>query len=253
MKKTIFGLLVLSLSLFATDKKNLYTLEFRNLDIKDNDKVLVDCRYKKEKSFLIFDEKIFNAVDKEHSIGKYMNEFYNNICEDMPNEKVIITINDVKKGFKGIYSIFPTLEKEVSSPDSFYFVWDKKIINDSMITKEFKPFKMYILFTKGLFNYKVYLPIVEFSNERQVSFSLTKSKPSENYKSFKRKILDYKINLEKETINKIKFDKPIDFKEETYTNTYNIDKMQECINGKIWIKKYGKQTNDKCEWIMISR
>lgn len=31
-------------------------------------------------------------------------------------------------------------------------------------------------------------------------------------------------------------------------NTYNIDNMEECIDGKVWIKKYGKTSGDTCEW-----
>ncbi len=33
-----------------------------------------------------------------------------------------------------------------------------------------------------------------------------------------------------------------------YTNTYNIDNLRECIDGKVWIKKYGKMSGDECFW-----
>lgn len=39
-------------------------------------------------------------------------------------------------------------------------------------------------------------------------------------------------------------------KEVIFTNNYEIDLVTECIEGDIWTKKYGKNTNKKCKWIV---
>ena len=33
-----------------------------------------------------------------------------------------------------------------------------------------------------------------------------------------------------------------------YTNTYDMDSVNECIDGKVWVKKYGKMSGEKCTW-----
>lgn len=32
------------------------------------------------------------------------------------------------------------------------------------------------------------------------------------------------------------------------TNTYNINKITECIDGKVWVKKYGAMSGETCGW-----
>lgn len=33
------------------------------------------------------------------------------------------------------------------------------------------------------------------------------------------------------------------------TNTYNINALTECIDGKVWVKKYGALSGDTCGWV----
>ncbi|WP_152632606.1 hypothetical protein [Aliarcobacter butzleri] len=59
-----------------------------------------------------------------------------------------------------------------------------------------------------------------------------------------------KVNISKGNINEEEFvlDIPKTLVLNKYTNTYDIDNLRECIDGKIWIKKYGKMSGDECFW-----
>lgn len=61
-------------------------------------------------------------------------------------------------------------------------------------------------------------------------------------------VKEYKYNPETEQIDSLLLDKPFRYELLTYTNTYDIDDIKECIDGKIWIKKYKNLSGDKCYW-----
>lgn len=97
------------------------------------------------------------------------------------------------------------------------------------------------------FTYKIYenYPTIDFLEKIEDVYEIEYSLHIDN--PIKNKNLVYKNHVKGNKPLKIIYDKNIDLK--TYTNTYDIDDIRECIDGKIWVKKYGKMSGDKCDWI----
>ncbi len=84
--------------------------------------------------------------------------------------------------------------------------------------------------------------------------SLTKTK-SETVNAFREKLKNCLTISYMQSIDEVTngLDKP--FKDntlKTFINTYDIDNDSECINGYVWIKKYGAKTDDKCSYKEIN-
>lgn len=93
-----------------------------------------------------------------------------------------------------------------------------------------------------------FLVTIAKNTEIEVLFSNKKEKSFSNIRE-ENVILEYVYNDSSKKIEKLIFDKPLELgKKRLYENTYDIDKDTECINGSIWVKKYGARTDDDCDW-----
>lgn len=237
MKKIVATLILsLGISLIANEKIVKPTVkQYYNISTIDeeNTKILVDCSYK----------KLSDLSDKIYSEKSLVNNFMSKICGDTSsNQKLEIT-------FKQIRNAMSETAKDEDCDARISIEPEKDFIHliDKTINLEVE-----ILFiAKHIFKPTTYedskFPIVSLQDltiNTTLSYDSQKTEITNILKNYKYDYLNNKIDT-------LVFDNtPIKSNpSKIYTNTYNIDEVTECINGSVWVKKYGAKSGDKCGWI----
>lgn len=243
--KLIFLLLLLIVNLNlliaseVTSKAQIRQVDFK---LNDNAKLLIDCSIKKNTLFglttgIFYDE------------NEYINEFKEAICLKKSDSKTYeINFKDLNSALSKIsknhnYKLY--IYKEIDTRDFAKF-FEKEIILNLEISKS-SPFSN----KSG----QISLNVISLLNNE---FSVSKvfyNTEEDNY--IKNELDDYLIKSYKyDYINKkildFQLDKPLEYLQNkliTFTNTYDIDDMRECIEGEVWIKKYGAKADIRCEYI----
>lgn len=203
------------------------------IEVNDDMKLMVDCSYK-EKSFFGFGSKIYSEIGET-------NQIMTDLCKlsfDSPVYEIRF------KDFKKLIKIKRTDRRESKI----------KIKN----INEANPKLFYSLFVEQLDyrdSYSVQFPITLLENsEARIELNLLSSN-TDSTVTFKENnfIKSYKYDIKSDKVS-IESTKPFAYDASTeITNTYNIDETSECINGEIWVKKYGAKSGGDCKWIESSK
>lgn len=228
MNKKSIGIMCLAIGMNLFGFTETLKPKSVNIEIEHNDdmKLMVDCSYK---------EKSFFGLKKVYSEKSDTNNIMNDLCKlsfDSPNYEM--RFKDFKK-----------LIEEYNKSSSKVQI---KNINES------NPKLFYRLLVEH-FDYKndysLYFPITSLENAKMaIEVNITPDITG-NTITFKENnfIKSYKYDIKSDKIS-IESDKPFTYDNSTIiTNTYNIDEISECINGEIWVKKYGSKSGQKCIWI----
>jgi hypothetical protein len=209
MKKKLLLLGLLAGSLFGSVASDVLVVELRNASIDFEFK----CE-KKESSWYEFD------TEKDDALDEY--------CKD-----------------KTVGSVHLNYDSALPSGTGYSYVQNEREIQYSEIPEDYKISVLEIL--KEVTTWSTLEPAphppyeLELVNKNPKVYCNLFIKTPINKRKYIFKSL--KVSMENHTI-----DIPRDIELKKYTNTYSIDGQKECIDGKIWIKKYGKMSGDKCGW-----
>lgn len=240
MKNKIIGIMFLaSTSLFA-ETKTVNVDAIGSIKVSENLKVLVDCKYENKKLFGFLGGKFST---KKYSNDSFENKLMSSICEDKTENKVYEIdywsfTSSVKKN--GLY--FDINIKSFDGDDYF-----KKGLSLNLHYYSNNPFAL-----KSEDAIKTF-PIVSLENNNlRIKHSSNSFAGLNSILDYDITIKSYKYDYENKTLTVLELDKPLPklHQELTFTNSYDIDDQTECINGKIWIKKYGNTAGDYCQWIV---
>jgi len=244
MKKILFMGSLLALTLFAKEEVVTPKIEM-DLSLNDDAKLLVDCSYKEVKKFG-FIGGVF--ASKLYSDNKNINSLKSIVCKNTFPEQREISLRDIYKAAK-------TVVKDTG--------YDTSLFTDVKINQNSFNNEIYYLirFNKQRFMapaYNVVTPFLVTSFEDSKLVVKQKYVLSESYNErFKEQnylIKSYKYDYKNKKVTTFEIDKPLDFNIPiAFTDTYDIDAASECINGKVWIKKYGNTAGDYCKWIEIEK
>lgn len=234
--KIIFMSFLFTVTLFANEKI-INPLNKINLSLNDDTKLLVDCSYKEKKLFGFIGGYF---TSKEYSKFENINSLLNIVCGSKHSQKYEIELKDLYNAAKMV----------IKQTDDVIDFSTNAVLGS----------KKSDLFDKEIY-YKI--TFIENSSYREddgfeyflvTSFENSKLEVEQEYLNDDKVEQNYLIKTYKyDTLNKnVSFliDRPLELMNPiTYTNTYDIDEMSECINGKIWIKKYKNTAGDNCNWI----
>lgn len=245
--KLVFLLLLLIVNLnllTASEVTSKSQIKQVNFELNDNAKLLIDCSIKKNKLFGFTTGTFYDE-------NEYINEFKETICLKKSDSKTHeINFKDLSSALLKIrknhnYNIYIDFGIRTRGFTEFF---EREIILDLEFSNS-SPFSN----KRGQISLNV---ISLINNEFSVSTSFYYSE-KDNYIDTKIKKDDYLIKSYKyDYINKkildFQLDKPLEYLQNkliTFTNTYDIDDMRECIEGEVWIKKYGAKADIRCEYI----
>lgn len=200
-------------------------------EIKDNDmKLLIDCKY--EKTFL---------WSKKYSEQQILNELMSSICKSKENEQIVnygefkeyVNKISLEKNYKVIFEINTNYKELLEKNQKLNFGLRFEKRNFFGFIDGEKDFTITYLKDAPM-NINLLYKI----NENPLV-----KKDSNILKNYKFDYINNKIEAY-ELENSLK---RINLK--VFTNTYNIDNITECINGKVWVKKYGAMSGEDCKWI----
>lgn len=213
-----------------------------NFELNDNAKLLIDCSIKENKLFG-FTTGIF------YDENEYINEFKETICLKKSDSKTYeISFKDLKSALLKIsenhnYNI--NIDWGIRTRGFIEF-FEREIILDLEFSNS-SPFSdksgWISLNVISLLDNKFSVSKVFYYTEKD---NYIKNGPDDyliksyKYDYINKKILDFQL------------DKPLEYLQNkliTFTNTYDIDDMRECIEGEVWIKKYGAKADIRCEYI----
>ena len=250
MKKRILSAILLAAITTTGALANTETLKPQKTEVKinvnDNMKLSINCTYDKHYKF----SKYFRNQDD-------VNDLMELICENRPQGTFIeISHDDFKMKVKEFrkndrwkeYTNSSTIQNKNNDDISYQQL--SNIKNEKLNYH----FAMYISTAFGQdIELEMNLPIVSFTNtpiDIRHHFSISDLKSFDSIEQYM--IKEYKYDIVKDKIVSFEMDRPIkELTTRTYTNTYNIDEVSECINGSVWIKKYGAKSNDSCKWIEV--
>lgn len=238
------SLLVFGINSLANELVSTAAVKLFNLEANNDTKLLIDCNYK-EKS--IFGKPTYSKDSDQ-------NEFMNYVCKSSLIEKNVIK-------YKNLINIINEYVKEKDFsfghgshlvtkdlPGGYYRVLSTQEINDfksqKFIYNVFLEQKNFICSNKYL---ELKLPVLEIDTNFTVRYSF-------NEEQFDKKIeeenhLKYKYDAATNKVEIFEIEKPIKIDwEKTFINTYDIDSITECINGNVWVKKYGSTAGEHCNW-----
>lgn len=244
MKKKISILFfTLGMSLFAETQ----TLQPREtvikIELNDDVKLRIDCSYQ-NKTF--FGKRVFSSDDD-------VNDFMNKLCEfnqsgstyDITYKKFSEIAASFESGFKtfykssksGIANIKYETLAELKNQVLYYHL---RLVNERRYDPDDK--------------IELDFPIISLENiPINITFEYVPSSKSFNFYE-KYVIKNYKYDAVAKKITSFEIDKSFkDNSLRTFTSTYNIDNETECINGDIWVKKYGAKSGGNCKWIESSK
>lgn len=247
MKKLISILiLALGMSLFAYTE-NLQPREIKvGIEVDKYMTMKVNCTYEKHYKY----SKYFRTTTD-------INDLMEAICKDTPQGAVSeISYGELAKRL----SDFREETGYIVSRDSKIYASDKEINYKTLSN---------IQNQKLTYHLNLYKPVA-FGDDPEMVIDLSISSftnmpikinhtylPYHSSKSIELSeqymILNYKYDLVKNKIETFELDKQFkDNSLRTFINSYDIDNDAECINGYVWIKKYGAKTDDKCSYKEIN-
>lgn len=242
MLKKLFYVGLVTSTLFAQEEIITPKIEMK-LTLNDNAKLLVDCSYTEEKKFGfiggIFASKKYANDENDKTIRSLMNI----VCKDTYPEMREVSLKDLYKAAKTV---------QADTGNDFDLRTNERISNNSLDN----PIYFVLRFSDDrLFN-NDYIAAVSFLVTSMENNNLTVVQDYiSNYDLFSREkeqnylIKTYQYDYQNKKVISLETDKPLNvYLPIAYTNTYNIDELTECIDGKIWIKKYGNTAGDKCKW-----
>ena len=240
MKKILLMGSLLALSLFA--KEEVVTPEIEmNLSLNDDAKILVDCSYKEVKK-LGFIGGVF--ASKLYSDDENINNLKSIVCKDTFPEQREISLKD-------LYNAAKTVVKDTD--------YDISLFTEVEVKRNSFNNEVYysIGFSKERFignHYNIITPflVTSFENSKLVVKQVYNLSGSYNERTKEQNYLikSYNFDYKNKKVTSFEIDKPLNFSIPiTFTDTYDIDSSTECINGKVWIKKYGNTAGEHCKWI----
>lgn len=238
MKKVLFMGSLLALTLFAKEEVVTPKIEM-DLSLNDDAKLLVDCSYKEVKK-LGFIGGVF--ASKLYSDDENINSLKSIVCKDTFPEQREISLKDIYKAADTVVkdtniSLFTNVKiKQNSFNNEIYYV---------------------IGFSKQRFmghHYNIETPFLVTSFEDSKLVVGQEYDLRDSYKDYIKEqsylIKSYNYDYKNKKVTSFEIDKPLNINTPiTFTNTYDIDDSTECIDGKVWIKKYGNTAGDQCNWI----
>lgn len=246
MKKLIgISILFLGISLFAYTE----TLQSNQINVEiyqhDNMTMKVDCTYEKHSKYT----KYFRHAD--------INDLKEAICKDSTQGAVSeISYGDLKKiidnfNEENCYKISQYATIHASNKNITYETLSN--IQNQKLTYHLEIYKPQP-FGKDP-EIVIDFPISSFTNMPiKINHTFFPKYSSGSIHILEQyMIMNYRYDLVKNKIETFELDKP--FKDntlKTFINTYDIDNDSECINGYVWIKKYGAKTDDKCSYKEIN-
>lgn len=242
MKKILLMGSLLTLSLFAKEEVVTPKIEM-NFSLNDDAKILVDCSYKKVKK-LGFIGGAF--ASKFYSDDENINNLKSIVCKDTFPEQREISLKD-------LYNAAKTVVKDTDYDTSLFTDVNQNSFNNEIY--------YLISFRKSRFmapNYNVETPFLVASFENSKLIVKQKYNLPGTYEDLIKEqnylIKSYNYDYKNKKVTSFEIDKPLDFDTPiTFTDTYDIDAATECINGKVWIKKYGNTAGEHCKWIEIEK
>lgn len=252
MKKIVLLLFLPLISLFALTQNDEMAIYVKSIEANTNDTVFVDCSY-------VPNTKIFNLATE----GKYNSlkaqEMLNKLCsakKDNKNETplfVIATVEEVFEAYNSVKDDYPRHNYELSLFYSYFDYRNAFLEADSFdmnnIKENFEPLRLSYFFT----NFALELPIAKLSSNREITFKIEHTLPEEDEEEKTFVLTNYSYNKDTNKVEALEFQEPLKIESIEYTNTYDMDRLRDCIDNKVWIKKYGKMSGDECPWLEKSK
>jgi len=255
LKSAIFAALCLgTYSLADTAKEEISIKTSYGIELLDEDRFIVDCTYTLGKQFLFFNKGIYSS-------DKLENKFFSEICDKEKNGKQDFSISELKE-----------LTEDFDEDDDYSVYFSESIFDETgSLTKmkkrsgelkikdfDLKKEKVNLLaLVKEDFWYmeksrSYTFEVSQLSSPRIVFFDEIIEKPdgSVDLLEREREVNDFVVG-DKKVKFVLKSPINLNLKAKSFTNTYDINGVKECIGGKVWIKKYGDMSGDKCPWIEI--
>lgn len=243
IKRALYAsLLIFSVNAMADEMVSTADIK---VDVRPNNEtmLLVDCNYSTK---TLFGNKVFDKNNDD------MNKFMNYLCKE--HKEGYTTIVSFKELSKEIDNY--NKENDLGSSENFigsgsvvytkYFTFSNEYFKDFQNKKLNLRVNLYSKWARTMDEgTPIKFPIISLSTNINVIYKF-----GEPHKEIEESIsLKYKYDNVKNTIETFELSKPIktDFKK-YYTNTYDIDSITECINGREWVKKYGATSGRTCEW-----
>lgn len=265
MKKLLISLLLASISFTgacANEKIETPIIkiqEFTEHNIDKNTTTLyIDCRYK-----MVPRLKYLSGIFSKKEYFESDNELTESLCENQPNDIVVMTYGDVAKEMSKHYNG----EEEGISISTYYYNQDLNNGNSSIDKNKMqlvaRVYKKEESFLYSL-NSRIRIYKAEIKHIENLEFELkvntkkmVKNKSTDNFTHENTYLEDvnkyvikkYDYDLKNNKIINMELNEEIkEYKPVIYTNSYDIDEIKECIDGIVWIKKYGNTAGDKCDW-----
>lgn len=229
----IFGLLLCSTNLSASVEIISPTIksDIRIMDLKNDEmKILIDCSFEKS-SWL---------SGRKYSEDESINDFKSLFCSKVKSNNQTQEIN-----FGELQDAINKLGLRTSSA----FIKTSY----SALLEQNPKFVLNLDFGNNYTSIKsnrvsLNVPVIYLKNaviNTNVNYEHTKIKFEDT-----NIIKDYKYDYKNQNVQTYVLDKPISsYTAKTFTNNYNIDDATECINGYVWVKKYGNKTGEYCSLI----
>lgn len=228
------------------EKVTLHDDEVR-MHYTDNDKVLVDCSNYKKKNLFGFIGGMFES--KQYSEYDELQDFMEALCKNRHNNKIVVPVKELEATIKKQKPAYITEDIVIKN----HSLYEKSFINDEMLKKSISGIYYRVIYdNESIYREDEYdsikFPFVEFSKDTELQFNFKREWSDEKRKQEKTVKIQISYDFENNQISNINFQEPVNIKTHLFTNTYNIDEIKECIDGRVWIKKYGKMSGDKCPW-----
>lgn len=241
-------------TLSADETKLQTTIGVVDIVLQPSNEILVDCsNYKLKKLFGFIGGKFeYKSYSEDDEIQSFMEE----LCKVDKNDALATNKEIFSMTFKRLNEILAN-EEFKSFKLMFIKQW-KNLGYDSIdisdLSTLFKNFYIQVYrynFEDARSTKIVYFPLVFLNPNTEVLINFEqKSKEfdkSDFYYPFR--IKEFIYDFEQKEISKFILNKNIQIQKAEYTNTYDIDNVKECIDGKIWVKKYGSLSGAGCSYV----
>jgi len=266
LKKIFYSLLVSSLvtlSAGANDLKGSYDLRGSSSEKLNNEATLMlDCS-QKTKPLWGFIGGVFNTVEFEMNKGgdsSKITSLLTNLCDNkVPKTHIKDKLYAIK--YKDFLKVFNEENKESILRLNTSFKLEGDMDKNPLINEDslrFNNSKLSLVLYDSKKDYNVlFFNVLENYDMKMLFNIVAKNHPDKkniySYILLEEKqeeylLKEYKYSPEAKEIGSLKFDRPLKYEPQIYTNTYDIDETKECIDGRIWIKKYKQLSGDKCDW-----
>ena len=234
-------------------KEDIYIKTNYGIKLFDEDRVVIDCTYTPGKQFLFFDKEIYSSDELE-------NLLFSEICDKEKNKKQEFKISELKE-----------LTRTLNEDDGYIVSFSGSIVNyeksflkikEKMNKTEIKSLDLKkedvgVLISIKKYSWVMYknrsnfFKISKFSFPRVIFLNEIREVPSKKITLIEEHKMEITNVVMDDKKVKFIFKDPITLKAKSFTNTYDINEIKECIDGKVWIKKYKGMSGDKCPWVEL--